>query len=313
MKLTMMIGIPGSGKSYKANEIQKETGAVLFCPDDIRSETGLRDGNREDNAKLYSEMHREIINTLMEGKDVIYDATNLNSRKRVAFLETLNKLNVEKKCVLVLRLYEDCIKANKTRDRVVPEEAIKNKLRSFEPPHYGEGWDKITLLYTDKNPNILGNPERLIPENMYTPHDSKYHLETIGEHIQMVLNNVDKSDQVMYYAALLHDEGKPFTKEFKNMKGEPTEEAHYYSHEHVSAYNTFFYNIPQEIKLDVAWLCNNHMKVHEWRNNPGSKSENRVKRGVDENLFNKLLELGDADNKSRVVEIDPPVSDSGLF
>lgn len=312
-KLTMMIGIPGSGKSYRANEIQKETDAVLYSPDDIRTETGLKDGNREDNNKLFEEMHKNIIKDLIEGKDVVYDATNLNSKKRVAFLNQIKKLDVEKECIVVLRLYEDCIKGNNERERHVPENEIKRKLESFEPPVYGEGWDKITLHYTDNNPTILGKPEDVVVKYWDVSHDSKYHLESVGEHIQMVVDNVDKNNKELYYAALLHDEGKPFVKKFENFKGEPTENAHFYGHEHVSAYNSFFYDIPAEIKLNVAWLCNNHMKVHDWRENPGSKSEKKMADMVDSKLFQELLDLGEADNKGRRFEREIEPGQGGLF
>ena len=314
---TMFVGIPGSGKSYQSHILQEKTGAKLYSSDDIRANLELADANRNDNAILFEQINKDIINDLKNGQDVIFDATNLNSKKRMHLLSLIPE-NTHKECFLVLRIIERCIEANENRDRTIPKEAIIQKAKSFEPPMFYEGWDTITKLYTDNDRGIYGNPEDLINDFIDIPHDSNYHQETIGEHIEMVLNNIDKTDKELYYSALLHDESKPFCKVFHNFKGEPTEQAHYYGHEYVSSYNCFFYNIPEEVDiLNVSWLCNNHMKAHDWLKNPNTKSFKRIEKLVDPNLMEKLLELGRADDRGRKfepqVKNDPQPTSSDLF
>jgi hypothetical protein len=56
-------------------------------------------------------------------------------------------------------------------------------------------------------------------------------------------------------AAWYHDVGKPYTKDFKDSKGNPSKEAHYYQHQCVGAYIACgFIDVPR-----VIWLISTHM------------------------------------------------------
>lgn len=62
-------------------------------------------------------------------------------------------------------------------------------------------------------------------------------------------------------AARFHDVCKYKCKVFHNAKGEPTEEAHYYNHENVSAYDfiVHYYLMPPQRAIHIANLIANHM------------------------------------------------------
>ena len=74
--------------------------------------------------------------------------------------------------------------------------------------------------------------------------------------------------------------GKPFCKTFKNNKGETTDIAHYYGHEHVGAYDSLFFTYVAGINtLAVSALISNHMKPWVWE------------RDNNEKMYNKYLKL----------------------
>ena len=94
-KLYMMVGLPASGKSTIAKEIAKSKKAIIVSSDELRKEL-LGDINEQSqNAKIFEEVEKRIKEGLKQG-NVVYDACNINYKKRRAFLQKLNKMVVEK-------------------------------------------------------------------------------------------------------------------------------------------------------------------------------------------------------------------------
>lgn len=82
MKLTILIGISGSGKSTYAKTIPD---AYVVSSDAIRSEFGdINDMSR--NNDVFDECHRRIIVGIQAGKHVVYDATNVSALMLTDFL-----------------------------------------------------------------------------------------------------------------------------------------------------------------------------------------------------------------------------------
>lgn len=97
--LYIMVGLPGSGKSTKAKEISKETGAIITSLDSMREETAGSRKNWHENPDIFNNtMSRSIANIqnamvewhLKNGESVIVDNMNLKSRY-VAFFQELSK------------------------------------------------------------------------------------------------------------------------------------------------------------------------------------------------------------------------------
>ena len=79
----------------------------------------------------------------------------------------------------------------------------------------------------------------------------------INDDTEVSFENAD-----LQWAALYHDCGKVFTQVFHNAKGEPTEEAHYYNHENVGAYDCL---CDYSKTLLTSVLINLHMKPYTWK------------------------------------------------
>lgn len=302
--LIMMCGLPGSGKSCKAKTLSEKLDCIVFSSDQIRKELFGDENSQENNNKVFRILHERVIGALKAGQNVIFDATNLNSRKRSAFLRQIKKIDCYKFCYLIPTPYEDCIKNNKKRERQVPELVIKNMYKSFQVPYYNEGFDDIivdwSVLKRDK-----WNGDKAIYKLRRIKHDNPHHKYTIGEHCMKAQSYaiLNTTDMMVWRAALLHDVGKRFCKEFDDNKV-----AHYYGHESVSAYMSLAYmkqyassraHCTQEDILKVAFLINYHMRIMQLENLTNEEQKrralSRMRRKLGDDLMNDLMLLREAD------------------
>ena len=145
----MMCGLPASGKSTIAQELAKEFNATIFSSDDLREEMFGDINDQEHNQELFVELHKRIKDCLKSGNNAIYDACNINYKRRMSFLAELKNIPCEKSCFLIATPYEECEQRNASRDRKVPEHVIKKMYHSFDVPYWYEGWDDIVIIRDD--------------------------------------------------------------------------------------------------------------------------------------------------------------------
>ena len=133
--------------------------------------------------------------------------------------------------------------------------------KSFDVPWYYEGWDEITVEYAPDSRGLYGMPRDWIDSAMSFNQENSHHAFTLGEHCLQAsrwFNKYAADNRETYlafmsqYAVMLHDCGKPFCKTFTNGKGEVTEQAHYYNHEHVGSYNYLFYDCNPRLRDAVV-------------------------------------------------------------
>ena len=85
----MLVGLPGSGKSTWAEKQNMD----IFSSDAIREELYGDASIQGDNNLIFDLLHSRIIENLKSGKDSIFDATNLSSKKRRHFMRKLANLS----------------------------------------------------------------------------------------------------------------------------------------------------------------------------------------------------------------------------
>jgi predicted kinase len=294
-KFIMMIGLPASGKSTIAKEIALKENAVIHSSDELRIELYGDVNENDKNGELFQELYKRIKDDLKLNKNVILDSTNISYKRRMAVLNELKKIDCIKECYLIATPYEKCIEQNNLRDRKVPIGVIKEMYKNFFIPQYYEGWNKIEIVYPRRSGKRITD---LINHLKDIDQENKHHTLTIGNHCLKCIHIIEKteSDINLSYSALLHDIGKEFTKEFKNSKGEETDEAHYYQHHLISAYNSLFYldaihckdfNLLETIAL-ITW----HMQPFFIKT---EKSKKKFINLVGEEFYKKLLILHQAD------------------
>ena len=82
-ELIMLVGIPASGKTTIAKEYEKN-GYTWHSSDAIRIEFDLPQ-TKEGNIETFNILHKRIQEDLKNGKNVIYDATNMSRKRRIGF------------------------------------------------------------------------------------------------------------------------------------------------------------------------------------------------------------------------------------
>lgn len=125
----MMVGLPYSGKSYYAEKLSKEYGAVVYSSDAIRAEILGDVQDQNNNGKVFEVLHRRVYDDLSNGKSVIYDATNINYKRRMDTIQRLKRIPCEKVCYLMATPFSECVERSKYRDRVVPYEVLACTMR----------------------------------------------------------------------------------------------------------------------------------------------------------------------------------------
>ena len=300
-KLFMMIGLPASGKSTLAEQIAKSEDAEIVSSDNIRKELYGDENIQGDNNKVFRILQERIINGLKNNKNMIYDATNINYKRRMAFLQKIRKLKIEKIAIMVATPYEQCLIRNSQRERQVPEEVIKRMYFNFYVPQYFEGWDDIQIKYTNNYMFFFGDLEDIEQNN---PH----HKLTVLEHCKKTEEILNKQNGQLSipinFAGRLHDIGKLKTKTFINSKGEKANIAHFYNHEKVSAYDSLFYvNLRSRIEMmkDEEFVLET-IKLIQWHMLPwtkmAKKTEQKYKKLLGENFWNDLMILHKADEEA---------------
>jgi len=305
--MIMMCGLPGSGKSFLSAQYA-EKGYVIHSSDAIREELLGDINNQDNNQKVFDELHRRIKQDLIDGKNVVYDATNLSRKRRVHFLRQLQNIDCNKKCILVYTYFRDCLENNKKRTRQVPENVIEKMLKSFQVPYYNEGFDEIEIRSSCEpfKDEQLSDMFRYLND---IEQDNPHHDFSIGKHCARAaayISHLTKTgDSHLTWAAGLHDIGKAFCKTFKNAKGEETEIAHYYGHENVSAYfaiNVLLSYFSTKETLYISYLINNHMRFNQMSNlnwDKQVKARSKLMGLVGPEIYRDLHSLYLADENSR--------------
>lgn len=295
--LYMLCGLSGSGKSSFAKSMNLMEGTVVFSSDELREELYDNVNDQSHNNELFQELHRRIKSCLKNGKDAIYDATNIKSKKRIAFLNELKNIPCEKICYIVWRPYHDCVLLNRGRDRIVPDYVIKNQYMCWQTPWYFEGWDKIYLLRDEKfSAYYWDEINKYKTFNQHNHHHELSlceHLLKTGHYIQ----DKNKNNHSLIIAGRLHDIGKPFVKSFTDKNGYVTKDAHYYQHHCVGAYDAlglyYDYLFSDIDEILISAYITYHMQPYFWRDNP--KNEQKYKNLWGDDFYNNILLLHEAD------------------
>lgn len=238
-KFIVMVGISGSGKSTQAAKQYPD--AVIISSDEIRERVFGDVNDQTHNGKVFDIMFKNSVAALKDGKDVVYDATNLSSKRRKALLKNMRAAvgcDVNYIAHVVATIYDNCLVRNAERERKVPEEVIKRQFLSFQMPTEMEGFNEIIIDNTDSLKERTNYTIALICTMNAMNHDNPHHTDNVFMHsmnvMQTMMNErpsylpIDLVAQLGFY----HDTGKVYTKTF-----DENGIAHFNSHDAPSAYN----------------------------------------------------------------------------
>lgn len=208
-ELIIFMGLPGSGKDSIIRTLYK--GYNNISSDAIRVELyGFEDQTH--NGEVFEEMKKRVITASRnEECKVIYNATNLSRKRRVALASEMRKHFDIIKVVCCLCSIEELFKRNQTREeRHLPEAKLIQMIKTIQLPNIHEfEYDDIVFYDTDESQEL--EKDRLKSLMTYEQ-DNENHSETLGNHIIRVMEGCE-NDEVAQVAALYHDLGKPFCRE----------------------------------------------------------------------------------------------------
>ena len=289
--LLMLCSIPGAGKSVCAEKYAKDhKNTIIHSSDALREELFGNVNEQNNNEVLFTELHRRIKADLLAGKNVIYDACNIHSKNRRAFLDSIKNVDCYKEAWIIATPYEICLRNNTMRERKVPNPVIERMYRHWQTPWYFEGWDFIKVINDYKGYN---NILKMYDVNNYHQ-NNPHHTKSLGIHQMMTKEYVRShgGDTILMTAASYHDIGKPFCR-FDDEKGI----SHYYNHESVGAYDALsIYDLP----IEVSAIINYHMSPIGWHNaKEPDKVMEKWRKIWGNSFYDKVTLLNKADEAAR--------------
>ena len=293
-KFFMMVGLPGSGKSYEAKRIAEKENAIVVSTDAIRAELFGSEDVQTEGGKVFELARKRVKATLASDQNVIFDATNVSFKRRMSWTSEMRKLATEMIAVVMATPYAVCVERQSLRDRKVEKDVIRRMYRGFFVPYYFEGWDEIRLMYPENiseyetriADGLLNGSSSLFDFDQKNPH----HKGSLGEHMLWCFeySAYKTGDRVLKDAALLHDIGKVRTQTFDD-----NGVAHYYGHHCVSGYESLFECCcSDEDKLLRAFYVQNHMEPYFWKE---EKTKEKYRKLWGEKLYNDIQTLHTCD------------------
>lgn len=313
-KFTMLIGIPASGKSTFAQIARNENENTRILSSDMIREAVLGDvGDQSNNALVFNIMNKQTIDLLEQGYDIVYDATNTSSKRRMALLKTLPK-DTYKEAVYFPCSYGNAISRDSRRGISVGSEVIKKMYKGLDVPMFHEGFDSIEYYkHRDSNYELfdlssllkLVYPyEKYIGDFMHGhqellrcvdfAQDNPHHTLSVSRHMHRTVTYlVDKlASERLVMAAALHDCGKPTCRAYKD-----DGYACFYGHDKVSAQMAVNFLYTNQVKFEdithVSTLINLHMRMHQ------EEGRAKLKALVGEEMYKDLELLYEADSKAK--------------
>ena len=280
-KLIVLCGLPGSGKSFYAEQFKAVDDAicagatVIHSSDAIREELFGDPSFQGDNAKVFELMHKRTREDLIAGKTVIYDATNITRKARKSAIACAHPTHDTVECHIVWAEPEECIRRDSLRDRSVGPAVIDKMIRRWQSPWLDEGFDRVEVHLNQQN---FDQVKYIASKacDLHISHDNPHHTLGVLEHCMAAYSNIieraAREDITKYRdynrlakAAYWHDIGKPYTKFFK--PGEAV--AHYYDHHCVGGYLAYglflspdhlICNTEMEEICFISWIISTHME-----------------------------------------------------
>ena len=130
MKLIVLCGIPGSGKTTLSKQIENEYGMTR------RSFDELKIFHKRDFIPY-------IVDSLEKNEDVVADAPHTDLKTRLELLKSIEHIDCEKILIFLNLSFEECVHRNAQRHQPLPYFVVKSFYDRLEEPTLDEGWDEI--------------------------------------------------------------------------------------------------------------------------------------------------------------------------
>ncbi len=150
-KLILLIGLPGSGKSYLVKQIISQFPEIhLVSTDNIRAKLFGDETIQGPWLQIWAQIQHQFQQALTQQKTLLYDATNAARKQRREIIQLAKDTGITHITGLWLDTpLQLCLERNQKRQRNVPEEIILQMAVRLNdcPPSLEDGLDRI-IRYT---------------------------------------------------------------------------------------------------------------------------------------------------------------------
>ena len=147
----VMVGAPGSGKSFHAKKLSALYNAVIVSGDDIRAELYGSAEIQGNWVEIHDRIEQMVADAASAGRPVVLDGTHYRSSYRREAVTLLNSYGFNPvEAVVCDSSLATCLARNFKRERNVPDyvvKAIHSKLQSSLKHIYNESFSHIHFMY----------------------------------------------------------------------------------------------------------------------------------------------------------------------
>ena len=156
---TVMVGLPGLGKSTIVNGMYKDVDTFIYSTDNLLEVAAKELGSTYDEVfetliKSVTEAANGSLDVAIRNKqDIIWDQTNLGAGKRKKIINRMKQAGYQVRCECIIPpeagwFDDQKVWANRLRNRpgkTIPQNILTNMIESFTVPTVAEGFDMITF------------------------------------------------------------------------------------------------------------------------------------------------------------------------
>jgi predicted kinase len=146
-RIVLLVGLPGSGKSTWVQSNVKPAISGVLSSDRVRQLLVDDATNQNIHARVFRVMRTLLKDRLELRRPVTYiDATNLTPKERRPYIKLAELFDGEVEAVFFDVPAEECMRRNRGRERIVPDEVIGAMAGKLVVPEEKEGFLRVSVV-----------------------------------------------------------------------------------------------------------------------------------------------------------------------